>query len=52
MFARKKREKYYVELDSTEVRAVIAALMRFRNKCIALGKPTEDINELLLRVTK
>lgn len=52
MFGRKKKNKYYVELNSAEVKAVITALMSFRNKCIALGKPTEDINELLLRVTK
>ena len=51
MFGRKKREKYYVELNPAEVRAVITALLRFRNKCIMHGKPTEDINELLLRVT-
>ena len=28
------------------------ALMNFRNKCMALGKPTEDINDLLLMVMK
>lgn len=52
MFSRKKKEKFYVGLNSAEVRLLIKALMNFRNKCMALGKPTEDINDLLLMVMK
>lgn len=29
---------------------LINALMRFRNNALATGKPTEDINELILKV--
>ena len=52
MFSRKKIDKIYVELNPTEVKIFVTALMNFRNKCLALGKPTEDINDLLLRVIK
>ena len=52
MFGRKKKEKFYVELNSSEVKLFVTALMHFRNKCMALGKPTEDINQLLLMIIK
>ena len=52
MFSRKKKDKFYVELNPTEVKILVTALMNFRNKCMALGKPTEDINDLLLMVIK
>ena len=29
---------------------LINALMQFRNSALATGKPTEDINELILKV--
>lgn len=49
---KKKKDKYYVELNPAEVKILVTALMNFRNKCLALGKPTEDINDLLLMVIK
>lgn len=52
MFGRMKKDKYYVELSPAEIRIFVTALINFRNKCMALGKPTEDINDLLLRVIK
>lgn len=52
MFSRKKKNKVYVELNPAEVKLLITALMNFRNKCMTLGKPTEDINDLLLMVMK
>lgn len=52
MFGRKKKDRVYVELNPAEVRILVTALMNFRNKCLALGKPTEDINDLLLMVMK
>lgn len=52
MFGRKKKNKVYVELNPAEVKLLIKVLMKFRNKCMALGKPTEDINDLLLMVMK
>jgi hypothetical protein len=52
MFGKKKYDKVYVELNPTEVKIFVASLMNFRNKCLALGKPIEDINDLLLMVIK
>lgn len=49
---RKKPEKRVVELNRAEVRLLVTALMNFRNKVMKAGKPTEDINELLLMVLK
>lgn len=41
-----------VELGSEQLRLAKHALLAFRNKLIAQGKPTEDINELLLKIMK
>ena len=41
-----------VELNASELRLLVTALMNFRNKVARAGKPTEDINELILMVTK
>ena len=49
---RKKQTKRVVELDSAEVRLMLTALIYFRNKAMQAGKPTEDINELILMITK
>ena len=49
---KKKAEKRVVELNASEVRLLLKALMNFRNKVMNAGKPTEDINELILMVTK
>jgi hypothetical protein len=48
----KKTLKRIVELNLEEVRLLRHALMQFRNKCLYLGKPTEDIEGLLIKVTK
>ena len=49
---RKKQTKRVVELDPAEVRLMLTALIYFRNKVMQAGKPTEDINELILMITK
>ena len=49
---RKRQEKWIVELNPSEVRLLLKALMNFRNKVMNAGKPTEDINELILMITK
>ena len=49
---RKKQQKRIVELSHAEVRLVLTALMNFRNKVMNAGKPTEDINDLILMITK
>lgn len=52
MLFRKKEEKRVVELTAGEVRLFRTALLRFRNKCLHAGKPTENIYGLLLMVMK
>lgn len=48
----KKTPKRIVELNPNEVKLLRFALMRFRNKCLNAGKPTEDIDDLIIRVSK
>ena len=49
---RRKAEKRIVELNSEQLRLAKYSLLEFRNKLIAQGKPTEDVNELLLKIMK
>lgn len=51
MFGRRKRDRVLV-LCAGERRLLTAAMLTFRNKLLAGGKPTEDVNELLLRLMK
>ena len=44
------KQKFIVCLDDWEHRLIIRAVTEFRNRCIANGKPIEDLNELLLKV--
>ena len=48
----KKVPKRIVELNLNEVKLLRFALMQFRSKCLNAGKPTEDIDELIIRVSK
>lgn len=48
----KKEQKVVVALSPNEVRLMRTALLNFRNKAVKAGKPAEDINELILRITK
>lgn len=48
---RMKRDRVLV-LCAGECRLLTAAMLAFRNKLLAGGKPTEDVNELLLRLVK
>lgn len=48
----KKEQKVVVALSPSEVRLMRTALLNFRNKAVKARKPTEDINELILRITK
>ena len=50
LFAKKKMR--YVILNDSELRLAKAALIQFRNKLIAKGLPTEDVNALLIRLYK
>ena len=49
---RRKNDKRIVELNPEELRLAKHALLEFRNKLIAEGKPAEDVNELLLKIMK
>ena len=41
-----------IALCAGERRLLTMALLSFRNKLVASGKPTEDINELLIRLLR
>ena len=43
-------EKRVVELPNFEYRLMVGGLASFRNALIREEKPTEDVNELLLKV--
>ena len=47
-----KKEKRYLYLDSFEHRLAIAGINHFRNQLIQTGKPTEDVDALLLKLLK
>lgn len=48
---RKRPPRVRVELTPAEVRLLRAALLSFRSKAIAAGKPIEDINDLILMIS-
>jgi hypothetical protein len=43
-------EKKIVTLDDFEQRLMVSGLMNFRNDLLRDEKPTEDINDLILKV--
>ena len=47
-----RREKIVLALTSAERRLLTNAMLAFRNKLLSGGKPTEDVNELLIRLMK
>ena len=47
-----RREKRYIYMDSAEHRLAIEGMNHFRNYLIQTGKPTEDVDELLLKLLK
>ena len=49
---RRKAEKRMVELSHDEVRLLREALFAFRCKLLSAGKPTEDVNELIIKVIR
>ena len=49
---RHKAKKRIVELSLDEVRLMREALFAFRNKLLSAGKPTEDVNELIIKVMR
>ena len=51
MFGRCKRDRV-LELCTNERRLLTSVMLAFRTKLLAGGKPTEDINELLIRLLR
>ena len=49
---RRKAEKRIVELSPDEARLLREALLACRNKLLSAEKPTEDVNELIIKVMK
>ena len=46
----KKKEKYILTLTPAEARFLRDAMIWFRNQVIHAGKPTEDIDRILLKM--
>ena len=51
MFGLRKRDRVLV-LCAGERRLLTTAMLSFRNKLLSSGKPTEDVNDLLIRLMK
>ena len=47
-----RREKHYLYLDEFEYRLAVVGMNNFRNQLIRTGKPTEDVDTLLLKLLK
>lgn len=47
-----RREKHDLYLDEFEYRLAVAGMNHFRNQLIRTGKPTEDVDALLLKLLK
>ena len=52
MFHRYKTPKYYLTLSADDLAMVKGILLWWRNKLIREGKPTEDLDELILKPMK
>lgn len=52
MFHRYKTPKYYLSLSADDLAMVKGILLWWRNKLIRAGKPTEDVDELILKLMK
>ena len=48
----RKKNKFYLTLNSAERRLLIQGLLTFRNKVIARGIDTVDIDRILMKIMK
>ena len=48
----RKKNKVYLTLNSAERRLLVQGLLTFRNKVIARGIDTVDIDRILIRIMK
>ncbi|MBQ8611399.1 MAG: hypothetical protein IJ412_06785 [Oscillospiraceae bacterium] len=46
------KTKYYLSLNAAERRLILDALLRFRNKALANGIDTVDIDQLIRKLQK
>ena len=51
MFHRDKTPKYYLTLSADDL-AMVKGILLWRNKLIREGKPTEDVDKLILKLMK
>ena len=49
---KRKKKYYYVNLTQKELKILREGMIWFRNQVIREGGPTEDIDELLMRIMK
>lgn len=49
---RKKKDQYYLELSHEEKRYLLQIMVWFRNKVLAEGGPTEDIDGVILKLAR
>ena len=49
---RRKKKYFYVNLTREELKILREGMLWFRNQVIREGGPTEDIDELLMRIMK
>ena len=47
-----RRVKRYIYMDSTEYQLAIVGMNHFRNHLLQTGKPTEDVDALLIKLWK
>ncbi len=52
MFGRKKQQKVVLELTAQEARFARSILIGWYNKLTATGKPTEDVSNLIVKLTR
>lgn len=47
-----RQQQYHVKLTEPEYQLLLQAMMEFRNRVARQNGPTEDINDLILKITK
>lgn len=47
-----RRQQYHVTLTESEYQLLLKVMLDFRNRVAMQNGPTEDINELILKITR
>lgn len=47
-----KQQLYHVKLTESEYQFLLQAMLAFRNRVARENGPTEDINDLILKITR